>query len=400
MRRNGLPDRHDIDRCVDVSVVGRAATQALPVSDRQRHVRLKVPAARARLTRRIPTVDTLNSLTVAFGLFFEHAGGTPNARVRQRTRKAVVLQHSAQVEVFDVDHVKALHHARAEFVQGVDAAVGDLFVQTSDVALDVRSALAALGAAGKALLVERESALPLCAVFRVGNLFAGRQRGKAVDAEVDPDRLPGFGQWGRLRFDNERHEVFAAGLADQTDGGRGRNRLTRPLHLHRTDLRQFQRLGLWVEREPALGVIGRLRAVLALECRISGALVEEVRERDLQIAQGLLQTDTGDFVEPRGFGLSLECSQAFVGFRVANALTGPIAVTAKAQCPVPDEPHAAERPRKVLRLFGRWIAAEGPSGFHDSHSNELKCENQRQRPRCGRPLYLPGLNAGASRGFW
>ena len=385
MRRNGLPDRHDIDRCIHVPVVARVATRTRPVTDRQRHRFLNVAARRTGLARRIPAVDALDALAVPLGLFFQHAGGLPDARIAQRAGEAVVLQHPAQVEVFDVDHVETLHHRRTELVHRIGAAIADLLVQPGDVLLDVRPALAALLTAGKPLLIEREPTLPLCAVLRVGDFLAGRERGESIDAEIDANRFTGFRQVGWRGIDDERHEVAPARLADQANRGRRRNRAARPLHLDRADLGELQGFRLRLERESAFGVVRRLRAILALERRIAGALVEEIRVRNLQVAQRLLQADAGDFIEPHRFRLPLEHSQALVRFRVADALAGPVAVTAQSQPPVPDEPNAAKRAGKVLRLLGRRVTAECPSGFHASHYKLIKCETQMQRPLRGRP---------------
>ena len=371
MRRNGLPDRQNIRRCIRVAVVDCAAFRARPFPHAQRQFLNEVSAVGAGLRGREPAVDLDHGFAVPLGLLFDHADGRSDGCVVQRAGQAVVFNHAAQVEVFDADHIETGNEIGAQLVQRVAAAIGDLLVDAGDVALDLHASLAALRSTGKAFLVEGQPALPLGAVLRIADALAVRQRCEARDAEVDTDRFAGFRQRRGLRLNHQRYEVFAACRAKQTNRGRMRDRLARPLDLDRADLGELENAPLGVEREAALGVVRRLPSLFALEGGVRSALVEEVGKRDLQVTQGLLQADARHLVQPYRFRLLLEQCQCPVGRRVTHALTSAERIGARPQRPVPDEPHAAERPSKMLLLLGRRVAAEGPSGFHVSHFTEL-----------------------------
>ena len=367
MRRNGLPDRQNVRRCIRVAVVDRAAFWARPFPHAQRQFLNDMPAVGASLRGREPAVNFDHGLAVPLGLFFDHADGHSDGCVVQRAGQAVVFDHAAQVEVFDADHIETGYEIGTQLVQRVAAAVGDLLVDASNMALDLHAPLAALRSPGEALLVEGQASLPLRAVLRVTYALAVAKGGEAGDAEVDADILAGLLQWRWLCFHNQRDEILAARRADQTNRGRMRDRFARPLDLDGSDLGELEHAPLGVEREAALGVVSRLPHLFALEGRVGGALVEEVRERHLQVAQGLLKTHARYLVQPHRFRLLFEQRQRLVGRRVSHALTRAKGVCSRPQCPVPDVTHATERPRKMLLLLRRRVAAKFPSGFHVSH---------------------------------
>lgn len=361
MRRNGLPDRQNVRRCIRVAVVGRTTFRARPFPHAQRQFLYDMPAIGAGLRGREPAVDLDHGFAVPLGLFFDHADGRSDGCVVQRAGKAVVLGHAAQVEVFDADHIETGNEIGAQLVQRITAAVGNLLVDAGNMTLDFLAPLAALLRPGKALLIERQPTLPLSAVFRIADALAVAQCGEPRNTKVDTNRFARFRQWRGQRLNHQRYEVFAAGRANQTNRGRMRDRLARPLDLYRADLGELENAPLRVERESALGVVGRLARILSLELRVACALGEEVGKRDLQVTQGLLQADAGHLVQPDVFRRCLQRRKRLVGRRVTHALTSAERIGARPQRPVPDEPHAAERPRKMLLLLGRRVAAEGPS---------------------------------------
>ncbi len=376
MRRNGLPDRQNVHRCIRVSVVGRATFRARPFPHAQRQFLYDMSAGGAGLRGREPSVDLDHGFAVPLGLSFDHADGRSDGCVVHRAGQAVVLSHAAQVEVFDADHIETGNEIGTQLVQRVAAAVGDLLVDTGNMSLDLLAPLAALCSTGKALLIERQPTLPLVAVFRIADALAVAQCGEPRNTKVDTNRFARFGQRRRLSFHHQRHEVFAAGRANQTNRGRMRDRLARPLDLDRADLGELENAPLRVERESALGVVGRLACIFPLEVGVRSALGEEVGKRGLQITQGLLQADARHLVQPSVLGLPLEQCQRPVGRRVTHALTGAERIGTRPQRPVPDEPHAAERPRKMPLLLGRRVAAECPSGFHASHFTSYHAKKQ------------------------
>ena len=132
MRRNGLPDRQNVRRCIRVAVVDRPAFWARPFPHTQRQFLNDMPAVGAGLRGWKPTVDFDHGLAVPLGLLFDHADGRSDGCVVQRAGKAVVFDHAAQVEVFDADHIETVNEVGAQLVQRVATAVGDLLVDTGE----------------------------------------------------------------------------------------------------------------------------------------------------------------------------------------------------------------------------------------------------------------------------
>ena len=371
MRRNGLPDRQNVRRCIRVAVVDCAAFRARPFPHAQRQFLYGMSAVKAGLRGWKPSVDLDHGFSVPLGLLFDHADGRSDGCVVQRAGKVVVLGHAAQVEVFDADHIETGYDVGAQLMQRIAAAVGDLLVDAGDVTPGLLAPLAALLRPGKVFLIERQPTLPLGAMLRIADALAVRQRCKARDAEVDTDRFAGFRQRRGLSLNHQRHEVFATCRANQTNRRRMRDHLARPLDLDRADLGELENAPLGVEREAAPGVVSRLPSLFALKGGVRSALVEEVGKRDLQVTQRLLQADAGHFIQPDVLRRCLQRRKRLVGRRVTYALTSAECIGAQPQRPVPNEPHAAERLRKMLLLLGRWVAAECPSGFHVSHFTDL-----------------------------
>ena len=193
MRRNGLPDRQNVRRCIRVAVVGCATFRARPFPHAQRQFFYDVSAVGAGLRGRKPAVDLDHGFAVPRGLLLDHADGRSDGCVVQRAGQVVVFNHAAQVEVFDADHIETGNEIGAQLVQRITAAVGNLLVDAGNMTLDFLASLAALRSTGKALLIERQPALPLGPMLRIADALAVRQRCEARDAEVDTNRFAGVG---------------------------------------------------------------------------------------------------------------------------------------------------------------------------------------------------------------
>ena len=387
-----VPHGENITGGVFVPIVGSAA-RACPFTDAQRHLFLQRAALAAHFAAREPAVDFDHGLSVHGGFGLNHPDGVTDSGIAQAAGELVVFKHPAQVQIFDADHVESGNKAPRQLGGGVLAGVGDLFMQHSNPLFLPLVAVRSLHLAGQRLLLALHAPLVAVQVLRVGDPLAGAQRGQAADAEVNADGLPGFWQRRGLYINHQRDEIFSAWLAD--DGYRGRiNRdVFGPLDLQRAELRDQQPLIPKLELEGRSGVFRRLLAILTLEGRVSGALLEEVGERCLQIAQRLLSRDTGDIVQPSRFWLLLELCQRRAGLRIIHPLAALERFGPLIKAPVVDKPNAAERLGKRFGLLIGGVASECPSLFHVLHASIVSCKLQH-----GRTLSLPGLNPGASRG--
>ena len=68
-----------------------------------------MPASGTHLRRRKPTVHADRPFAVSLGFFFEHPNSHADTGVAQAAGKAVVLNHAAQVQILDADHVEFSH---------------------------------------------------------------------------------------------------------------------------------------------------------------------------------------------------------------------------------------------------------------------------------------------------
>lgn len=405
MRRNGLPDRRDVGCRVVVAIMVRAALRALPFLDAQHDGAVDVTARRAHLAARKPAVDFDDRAPGALGLGLQQAGNHPDAGIRHAASQAVVLNHASQVQILDVDRVELLDQIGRQLLRNILAGVRDFGVQLRNGMHRMLAPIAALGLARQPALQHRHALLVAVGVLRVRDALAAishrlAQRRQSTQAEVDADCLAGRWQWDGRDLDDRRDEVAPAGVAQDADARRFEDFVARPYHLERADLGNRQRARVGLELETALGVLGRLRAKLALEARIGCALLEEVRVGCLQVAQRLLQRHARYLVEPGHIGLFFEQRQRRTGLRVPDALTVLEADTSQVQCPVPHIAHTAEGLRKLLGLVVRRVDAVGVASLHALQLTRKYCRMQASLDRSAVALYLPGLKPEVYREFW
>ena len=387
---NRVPHGQNIPGSIFVSIMG-CPTIARPLSNRQWHLRLQHPADAAHLAAREPAVDLDHGLSVHRRFYFHGPDRLSDTGVAQAAGKAVVLDHAAQVEVFDADRVVSGNETPSQFLCHIASRVGNLFMHSRHALLLPLVAIRAFRFMRQDLLLAFQVPLVAVRVLRVRHPLTGGQRGKAVDSEVDTDRLAGFWQRRGRDIDNKRNEVASARLANHGYGRRVNGNMPGPPHFERPNLRQNQSLVADFEPEGGTGVFGGLLVILSLKRRVAGALVEEILECCLQVAQRLLRRHARHFVEPRKFRITFEHGQRSTGLVVVHALTALECRSALGEEPVVDKPHAAKRPGKMLFLLWRWVASECPSLLHAHKYNTLPVSQQHRRR-----AFLPALNAGVS----
>ena len=370
-----VPHGQNIAGGVFIPVMGSAA-RACPFTNAERHPLLQRAARTAHLAGREPAVNLDHGLSVHCGLGFDSADRVTDSCIAQAASKAVVFDHAAQVEVFDADHIETGYKAPRQFVGNVLAGVCDLLVQHGDPLPLPLVAVRALHLAGKGLLLAFHLPLVAVRVLRIGDALAGGERGEAADAEVDANRLACFWERRGLNVHHHRDEVLAGRLANHGHGGRVYRHMLGPLDLERADLGQHKALIANLKLEGGTGVFSRLAAILPFEGRVLGALLKEVAERGLKMAQRILNWNAGHFVQPDRFRLALQYGQRSAGLDVVHPLAVLERFGALVKAPVVDVPHAAERLRKLLGLRIGWVASEGPSLFHALHYTVASCKMQ------------------------
>lgn len=383
-----VPHGQYIASSIFVPVMRRAAI-ARPLPYRQRHGGLQAAALGTHLAARKPSVDLDHGLTVHRRLAFNGTDRVTDARVAQAAGKAVVFNHAAQVEVFDANRIETTDQRPSQFVAHVLARVSNLFMDSRNALLLPLVAVRSFLLACQRLLLAFELLLIAIRVFRVGDSLAIGQRSQAADAEVDADRFAGFGQWCWLNVHDQRNEVAAGRLANNSHGSRIHGNMLRPLHFESAQFGDKQSLVADFKLESRASVFRRLLPILSLKRRVASSFVKEIAERGLQMPQRLLRWHTGYFVQPEEIRVFLEFAQSGAGLAVVHAFAALKRRCSLRKESVVHESCTAESAGKNLFLLGSRVAAEIPALFHFYILTRLFVTNQRR-------AFLPGLNAGVS----
>ena len=180
-----------------ITTTDKSALLAFVNSNRQGHL-LFVTAVAASLTR-VSRVHSFKRPAGAFSLAFRYCEKLPPGHVKNGLCKTVVFHHPSNVQVFDGDPVKALDQFRRLFVVKMFARPLDSQVSERDFAASLPAILTALYLAGQPLLLSRKLARRLFEMARVGDLFAGRERRKTLNADIHADSLTGWRKRRRFR---------------------------------------------------------------------------------------------------------------------------------------------------------------------------------------------------------
>jgi hypothetical protein len=134
--------------------------------------------------------------------------------------------------------------------------------------------------------------------------------------------------------------------------------------------------------------------VLLVEGRIVGTPFKEGAERLVQVPQSLLRRNSGNLIQPDGFGLLFEDGKSRGGLMVANALLMLIiGIGPQAQGPIVDVAYTAKRPSQHLLLLVGWVASVlvCPFLFHVSHDSIYCVKIQAGGLPAGSLSFLPWL---------
>jgi hypothetical protein len=219
-------------------------------------------------------------------------------RVADVFSKAVILQHSGDIQSFDIDGlVLADCHSR-ELVNVVGANVPNLGVLFGDLNSLFVAIIRAFDLARKTTLLQSKSLSRFVQRARILKILPVARSRQSFDADIDPDIGLCLRQWFNLGFDQDADEIalyfiFAGRCANQL---RIIRQGTRPADL--------KRLILFCKRDPSVSlrecvrlIAYRLLVLSAFEARIVRSLFEEVFERRIKILEGLLQDYAADILE-------------------------------------------------------------------------------------------------------
>lgn len=166
----------------------------------------------------------------------------------------------------------------------------------------------------------------------------------------------------------------------------------RPMDFDFAQTRNRKGLRGRVKLEGTARVFGALLVALALEGRITRALVEKVLETGLQVAQGLLRGNARNFVQPCGFLLLFQQRERRTGLVVTDGITRAIGVGAKPQRPVVNKANAPKHARQMALLLRIRVKPKTVADF--AHINKDAFVNcQFPSNRNSQTAFLPQLES-------
>ena len=286
---HGQSSRENIGSCVDVAVMSGAARPTTPEAHVEWHGIRHYPARRTGLARRIPAVYADEPSPIPAALVFEHSRKLTPTGIADRSGQSVVRHHAAHVQVFDRDRLVFTNQTGRKLVQIVAANIRNPLVDLGHPELCLALVLRALPLAGQRLLRPLQLRHLAAQRSRRWMLAAIREGGEAGQSQINAD-LPGSRGHHRQRFIHaERNVVASSGRAAYVDCSRLSRESARPADIQIANLGERQCRS--VPLETRARELRRLFAVALLEVGVRRAILPEVDERGLQVAQGLLDRD-------------------------------------------------------------------------------------------------------------
>lgn len=387
---HGLSDRIDIFSRILIPIMLHA-TIARPFPHIKGQRFDNSPARATHFTAGEEAVNGDQLFAVARALVSQHRARLTKTRIVKRARKAVVPDHTAHVQIFDADQVKASHQIGRNLVQMILTGSGNAGVNARNLAALRLPPLAAFGFTRKMALLMRQLTLALASMFRVSDAFAAGKRGQTVDAEVHADAVAGFGQFFKVFIKAQRHEVTPATIFGYRDCRGHTLERPRPTHFDAAQTRNCQRVSFGIELKRTARVFGALRAAPLLKRRVACALVEEVLERGLQVSKRLLRWHARNFVQPHRRLLLFQFGERRTGLIVVKTCARAIQICAQLQAPVEHESHATEHTRQMALLIGVRTQPIAITNF--AHKKQFDRVSYNLQGVTG---FLPSLKAGGS----
>lgn len=363
-RSNGVSRRQDILRCVFVSVVVGLALWTVPLANGQWQRFENVSASTTALARREETVNLFECLPVPIGLVLQLLPEDSQCSIRQASGKAVILDHSTNVQIFDADHIEAANQVGCDLVQVVSSAIGNVRLNLGHAELSLTSPVAALLSSGEGPLSTNQFLLGCLQVPWIGNPFSTGQCSQPRNTKVNSDSLTGLGKFLNFLVQVERHEVAPRTVLGYRNRSGGTFEASGPTNLEYPKLCDYQCFVLCFPLESRGGVLSRLLSRLLFEGRVACSLFKEVLVGSLQMPERLLDRDTRYFTQPGVIRLLLEHSKRSRGSVVVEGLACAVAIGAQAKSPIVDVAARAEGSGKLLLLLPGWVGSESVLGLH------------------------------------
>jgi hypothetical protein len=362
----GLPGRHevqsfgkDIFGCVFITVDARSASFARPFAVGEREVRFDRATDSMQLAGGEESPDNRDEFSAPDRLIFDLSAKLAEGRVEDAFAQ-LGFRQALNTQILDADQVVPRDQCGRGLVEKVAPLACCLAMNAGDSKLRFSAARATFLSPGEYALDFPQHPFSFTEELRDGNIGRiARERGKGLEAKIDANRIYGERNLGIINFalGNKRDEPIAAGIAFERSAlGRHGNGL-RKTQANPTDLRAINPLA--INLDPLGNTESIALLALFLELWEPGSLLEEVRERSIQVAQGLLQRLRVNLAQPTRI-LSILKSRQFKILRMIPKRLAMLDVmrSPASQAPIPNESSCSSQTRKTALLFGCWLQLE------------------------------------------
>ncbi len=373
----------NIDGSVQVAVMLNPAHTA-PEAVAETEIGMHVAAHATALAGRKEAVNDDQSLPIPVSFVAQQQAKATMGSIGKRTTQ-LGSRKSPYVQVFDGYSLEAVDQAPALLMQKCGTLVGNLAVHPRQACARTPSIAAGLVFARQVPVGTAQDAFLASGQPRIGNPLTGTEDRKVFESRVHP--------YGGFRHRRRDRPVRQLNVRDQGDepvpggiafeGGRCCLALNRPVlaQAYTANLRDGHMTVL--HGNPVGDAKTGLIALFGLEAREAGTVLKEVRERLLQVAQGLLERLTIHVAQPARFRLSFKRRQLGCEVLVAQALpVGFVVRTRAVERPIPNIPPRTGKLQQVLLLLTRWFHPELVGFLDRTHTYSVPRECVTYRHTC------------------
>jgi hypothetical protein len=177
----------------------------------ERHF-LPVTAIAANLTR-VSRINSFKRPASVFSFAFRHREKASPSYIADGLRETPIIDHPANVQIFDRDHVKAPNQVCRNLVMKILATARDFQMRFGDFDSLLCTALRSLLFAGKPSLLPLEIIQRALEMARVFNLFTVAQCGETGNADIYADRGASQWEWVGLGYFTNKLRIPAVNAA-------------------------------------------------------------------------------------------------------------------------------------------------------------------------------------------
>lgn len=324
-RFDGMSCRKYIKCCVVISVMVCTALWANPFAVSKGQGIVFATADVAEFGAGIESIDYSQFFPVPGTFVAEHLSERIETYFRDSAAEFPVSDHVADSKVFDRDNIIISDQPCCEFIQVILPGISNGFVKLCHLEpLPGIPGASFLSSGENALLSFQDFHLRRQEARVLYNLPSG-ESSKAFYPEIDTHRLSGFRQGQNIFIEAESNKVFPGRILGYRNRTGGTLEVSAPSDFQLSESGDCEVFINSIILESRSGIFSGLFVSFLFELGILPGFTEEVIISRLEMSESLLGRDTGDFVQPYGFSITLPACKHGAGLIIRDRfpLAGP-----------------------------------------------------------------------------